>query len=119
MTQPALGIASSNTEMGRHSPLPFYHKSKGVLEETGSSVTQELSSKDVLFGVNETAFTSQLEASLTSMKETIEKIQKIVNELRMLVETLHQMMQRFLTVVNELSLWFDRVTIDASVPSSV
>lgn len=119
MTQPALGIGSSNTEVGRYLPHLFYHKSKGVLEETGSSVTQELSVIDVLFGVNETTFTSRLEASLTTMMETLEKIQRIVNELRMLVETLHQMTQTFIAVVNELSLWFDRVTIDASVPSCV
>ena len=116
MTQPAFGLTSSNTEVDRHLPLSFYHKSMGLFEETRSLTRARI---DVLIGVNETTFTSRLEASLTSMMDTLEKIQRIVNELRMLVETLHQMTQTFIAVVNELSLWFDRATIDASVSSSV
>lgn len=119
MTQPAIGIASTNRDVGRPLSAPFSHKSHDDLEVISSSVIHELSVTDVLLGVNETAFTSRFEASLTSMTETLGKIQKIVNDLRMLVETLHQMTQTFIAVVNELSHWFDQVSISPSVQSSV
>jgi hypothetical protein len=119
LAQPVLGIAPTNGDMGQPLSVPFCDKPNEGFRDISSSVTHELNSTDVWLGVNENAFTSRLKASLTSMTETLEKIQKIVDDLRMLVETLHQMTQTLIGVVNELSHWFDQVSISASGQSSV
>jgi hypothetical protein len=53
------------------------------------------------------------------MMNSLEKIQRIIDDLRRLVETLHQMTQTFIAVVNELSLWIDQVTLNPTVLNSV
>ncbi len=88
-------------------------------EEIRQSVILESSHFNAVAETNETTIISRFEASWSSMMNTLEKIQKMVDDLRRLVETLHQMTQTFIAVVNELSLWMDQVTIDPSILSSV
>lgn len=88
-------------------------------EEIRQSVILEFSHFNAVAETNETTIISRFEASWSSMMNTLEKIQRIVDDLRRLVETLHQMTQTFIAVVNELSLWMDQVTIDSSILSSV
>lgn len=88
-------------------------------EEIRQSVILEFSHFNAVAETNETTIISRFEASWSSMMNTLEKIQRIVDDLRRLVETLHQMTQTFIAVVNELSLWMDQVTIDPSILSSV
>ena len=88
-------------------------------EEIRQSVILESSHLNTVAETNETTIISRFEASWSSMMNTLEKIQKMVDDLRRLVETLHQMTQTFIAVVNELSLWMDQVTIDPSILSSV
>ena len=88
-------------------------------EEIRQSVILEFSHFNAVAETNETTIISRFEASWSSMMNTLEKIQRIVDDLRQLVETLHQMTQTFIAVVNELSLWMDQVTIDPSILSSV
>ena len=83
------------------------------------SVMQRLGQINLLAEKNETVSASRFEASWTSMMNTLEKIQRMIDDLRRLVETLHRMTQTFITVVNELSHWIDQVSIDPSVLSSV
>lgn len=86
--------------------------------ETHSSVAQRLSRINLLSGKNETVGTSRIEASWNSIMNALEKIQGVIDDLRRLVETLQQMTQAFIDVVNELSYWIDKVRIDPSVLSS-
>ena len=88
-------------------------------EEIRQSVILEFSHFYAVAETNETTIISRFEASWSSMMNTLEKIQRIVDDLRRLVETLHQMTQTFIAVVNELSLWMNQVTIDPSILSSV
>lgn len=88
-------------------------------EEIRQSVILEFSHINAVAETNETTIISRFEASWSSMMNTLEKIQRMINDLRQLVETLHQMTQTFIAVVNELSLWIDKVTIDPSILSSV
>lgn len=86
--------------------------------EPHSSVAQRLSRINLLSGKNETVSTSRIEASWNSIMNALEKIQGVIDDLRRLVETLQQMTQAFIDVVNELSYWIDKVRIDPSVLSS-
>jgi len=88
-------------------------------KEFHSSEIPRLSQIDLLLGQNEMGSISRFEASLTSIMNTLEKIQKMMDDLRRLVETLHQMTQTFIAVVNELSYWIDQVSVDPSVLSSI
>lgn len=88
-------------------------------EEIRQSVILEFSHINAVAETNVTTIISRFEASWSSMMNTLEKVQRMINDLRQLVETLHQMTQTFIAVVNELSLWIDKVTIDPSILSSV
>ena len=88
-------------------------------EAVHSSVMQRLNQINLFSGTNGTVSTSRFEASWASMMDTLKKIQNMIEDLRRLVETLHQMTQTFITVVNELSHWMDQVSIEPSVLSSV
>ena len=106
-----------NFSISAHAYVP---RSRQKLNETlHSSVMQRLSQINLLSGINETVSISRFEASWTSMMNALDKIHRIIDDLRHLVETLHQMTQTFIAVVNELSHWIDQVSIDQSVLSSV
>lgn len=117
LTRPTLENKLPNSEMDEYL-LPIYTHNK-IYDLTWSPATPKLGAVSDLCGVNESPSISGLEASITSIMETLEKIQRIVNELRMLVETLHQVTQTFITLVKDLSIWFDRITPDSTILSSV
>jgi methyl-accepting chemotaxis protein len=80
---------------------------------------QRLSQINLLSEKNETVGTSRFEASWASMMDTLEKIRNMIDDLRRLVESLNQMTQTLIAVINELSDWMDQVSTDPSVLSSV
>ena len=116
------GITSSvsDTTLSNAKKIFTVPQSGQKLNETlHLSEMQRLSQIKLLFENNITVCTSRFEASWTSMMNALEKIQRIIDDLRSLVETLHQMTQTFIDVVNKLSRWIDQVNIDPSFLSSV
>lgn len=109
------GTALSNTKKIHAVP----QSCRKLNNELDSSEIQRLSQINLLSGKNETFSISRFEASWTSMMNTLEKVHTMINDLRRLVETLHQMTQTFIAIVNELSYWIDQVSIDPSVLSSI
>ncbi len=115
------GITHSISDTALSKPKKIHMVSRSCWElnkQPYSSVAQRLSRINLLSGKNETVSTSRIEASWNSIMNTLEKIQVMIDDLRRLVETLHQMTQAFIDVVNELSHWIDKVRIDPSVLSS-
>ena len=110
---------SGNTLFNTPRTYTVLQSCRKLNEAVHSSVMQRLSQINLLSGTNETVSASRFEASWASMMNTLEKIQNMIDDLRRLVETLHQMTQTFIAVVNELSQWMDQVSIDSSVLSSV
>jgi hypothetical protein len=109
------GTALSNTQKTHSIPQSCWKLTKDL----HSSEIQRLSQINLLSGTDETVGTSQFEASWVSLMNTLEKIQRMIDDLRRLVETLHQLTQTFITVVNELSYWINQVSIDPNVLSSI
>ena len=99
--------------------LPNTKATHSVPQSCRKSHTCVLNKIVLSSGINETATLSRFEASWTSMMNTLEKIQRMIDDLRRLVETLHQLTQTFIAVVNELSFWIDQVPVNPNVVSSV
>lgn len=110
---------SGNTLFNTTSTCTVLQSCRKLNEAIHSSVMQRLSQINLLSGKNETVGTSRFEASWASMMDTLEKIRNMMDDLRRLVETLHQMTQTLIAVINELSHWMDQVSIDPSLLSSV
>jgi DNA repair ATPase RecN len=114
-SSPISGTALSSTKKIHTEPRSCWKLTKAL----HSSEIQRLSQINLLSEKDETVGTSQFETSWTSLMNTLEKIQRMIDDLRRLVETLHQLTQAFIAVVNELSYWIDQVSIDPNVLSSI